>query len=68
MLPTPLSPRFLAALSSVALCSPAFSALSIDFVSVGNPGNTADTNGRGSVPFEYLIGKYEVTNADIRPF
>ena len=30
-------------------------------VMVGNPGNVADTTGYGTVPYEYLIGKHEVT-------
>ncbi len=39
----------------------------IDFVSIGNAGNAADTNpsvftlGRGGVPYEYRIGKYEIS-------
>jgi len=37
---------------------------SLDFVTVGNPGNAADTaNGSlyGSVPYTYQMGKYDVT-------
>ncbi|TWU28367.1 SUMF1/EgtB/PvdO family nonheme iron enzyme [Bythopirellula polymerisocia] len=37
----------------------------IEFVTIGNPGNTADTTGSpapvGSVPYEYRIGKFEVS-------
>jgi sulfatase modifying factor 1 len=37
----------------------------IEFVTIGNPGNSADTTGRpdpaGSVPYSYRIGKYEVS-------
>jgi formylglycine-generating enzyme len=37
----------------------------IDFVTIGNPGNPPDTTGRpnpaGSVPYEYHMGKYEVS-------
>jgi formylglycine-generating enzyme required for sulfatase activity len=39
----------------------------IDFVSIGNAGNAADTRtnsasvGRGVVPYEYRIGKYEIS-------
>ena len=37
----------------------------IEFVTVGNPGNPADTTGQpspaGSVPYEYRIGKYEIS-------
>lgn len=38
---------------------------SIDFVTVGNPGNLADTTGApnpaGAVPYRYRIGKYEIS-------
>jgi formylglycine-generating enzyme len=37
----------------------------IDFVSIGNPGNAADTTGNpnpaGSVPYVYRIGKFEIS-------
>ena len=41
----------------------------IEFVTIGNPGNAADTGGdpapdpdpAGSVPYEYRIGKYEIS-------
>jgi formylglycine-generating enzyme required for sulfatase activity len=33
----------------------------IDFVTVGDAGNPADANGFGSVDYEYLIGRYEIT-------
>jgi hypothetical protein len=33
----------------------------IDFVSIGNAGNAADTTGYGAVPYEYRVGKYEIT-------
>jgi formylglycine-generating enzyme required for sulfatase activity len=36
-------------------------AVTIDMVTVGNPGNAADTSGYGAVNYEYQIGKYEVT-------
>jgi formylglycine-generating enzyme required for sulfatase activity len=36
-------------------------AVTIDWVTVGDPGNAADTNGYGSVATAYRIGKYEVT-------
>jgi len=47
--------------------------ISIDFVSVGNPGNAADRYGvtwqkgrdPGSVGYEYFIGKYEIRRSDI---
>ena len=33
----------------------------IDFVDIGNAGNAADTTGYGAVPYEYRVGKYEIT-------
>jgi formylglycine-generating enzyme required for sulfatase activity len=33
----------------------------IDFVNIGNAGNSADTTGYGAVPYEYRIGKYEIS-------
>ena len=36
-------------------------AVTIDLVTVGDPGNAADTTGYGAVGYEYRIGKYEVT-------
>ncbi len=37
----------------------------MDFVSIGNPGNTADTGGypppAGAVPYAYNLGKYEIS-------
>ena len=50
-------------------------AVNIETVLVGNPGNAADTQmmsdgttGYGAVPYEYRIGKYEVTNAQYAEF
>ena len=33
----------------------------IDFVSIGNAGNAADTTGYGAVPYEYRASTYEIT-------
>jgi formylglycine-generating enzyme required for sulfatase activity len=33
----------------------------IDFVNIGNTGNAADTTTYGAVPYEYRVGKYEIT-------
>ena len=33
----------------------------IDWVTVGDPGNAADTTGYGAVPYEYRVGTYEIT-------
>ena len=45
--------------------------IDIDFVSIGNAGNAADTGGTvgcGAVGYNYRIGKYEVTNAQWNTF
>jgi formylglycine-generating enzyme required for sulfatase activity len=45
--------------------------IDIDFVSIGNAGNAADTGGTpdcGAVGYNYRIGKYEVTNAQWNAF
>ncbi|MFM7374218.1 MAG: SUMF1/EgtB/PvdO family nonheme iron enzyme, partial [Chthoniobacterales bacterium] len=36
-------------------------AFTIDFVSIGNAGNAADTNSYGAVPYQYRVGTYEIT-------
>ena len=36
-------------------------AVTIDMVTVGNPGNANDTTGYGAVNYSYQIGKYDVT-------
>lgn len=42
-----------------------FYSFTVDFVTIGNPGNVADTTGRpnpaGSVPYAYRIAKFEIT-------
>ena len=45
-------------------------AINIDWVTVGDPGNTADTDGDGygAVGYSYNIGKYEVTAGQYRDF
>ncbi|MGD0786137.1 MAG: SUMF1/EgtB/PvdO family nonheme iron enzyme [Sedimentisphaerales bacterium] len=45
--------------------------IDIDFVTIGNAGNTADTGGTvgcGAVGYNYRIGKYEVTNTQWNTF
>ncbi len=42
--------------------------VNIDWVAVGDPGNTADTTGFGTVAYPYEIGKYEVTNDQYAEF
>ena len=48
--------------------APAATAVSIDWTSVGNPGNAADSTGFGAVGYTYQIGTYEVTNAQYAEF
>ena len=38
------------------------------WVPVGNPGNANDSTGYGGVAYDYMIGKYEVTNSQWRMF
>lgn len=45
----------------VSAAVPNAHAVTIDWVTVGNPGNAADSTGYGAVGYEYQIGKYEVT-------
>ena len=58
----------LAFLAGIALSTPAFAVVSIDYVTVGNAENTADATGFGRVDYAYQIGKYEVTNAQYTEF
>jgi formylglycine-generating enzyme required for sulfatase activity len=54
-----------------ALLGPPASAIEIDYVPVGNPGNANDTRytfALGGVAYEYEIAKYEVTNAQYVEF
>ena len=56
------------------LLGPAASAVNIDWVYIGNPGNPADTASNcfgascGAVSYAYQISKYEVTNAQYADF
>jgi len=52
----------------LAATTPAARAVSIDWVTVGDSGNAADTTGYGAVAYTYLIGKYEVANAQYAEF
>lgn len=40
----------------------------VEMVTVGHPGNAADSTTYGAVPYEYSIGKYEVTLAQYAAF
>src|SRR5262249_14073082 len=53
------------------LLGSAASAVTMDFVSVGGPGNACDTQATGcygAVDYAYDIGKYEVTNSQYTEF
>jgi sulfatase modifying factor 1 len=59
--------------ASLAIAVSTFSSIAsasvtMDWVTVGNGGNAADTTGYGAVAYEYKIGKYEVTNAQYGAF
>jgi formylglycine-generating enzyme required for sulfatase activity len=54
--------------ATAALITSASATVTVDYVSVGNPGNAADSTGYGAVAYAYQIGKYEVTNAQYAEF
>ncbi len=59
----------LAALASVSLAITAHASVTIDWTTIGNPGNPADpTTGFGAVAYEYKISKHEVTNTQYCEF
>jgi formylglycine-generating enzyme required for sulfatase activity len=72
------SPKLLTLAASVVLITSASATVTIDWVTVGNPGNAADTadgdkfttgvQRYGAVGYTYQIGKYEVTNAQYGAF
>jgi sulfatase modifying factor 1 len=49
------------ALAAVISSRTSAHAVTIDMVTVGDPGNAGNTNGYGDVAYSYRIGKYEVT-------
>jgi formylglycine-generating enzyme required for sulfatase activity len=59
--------RRLLVLAALLFALPAH-AVSIDWVTVGDPGNKKDTTSHGAVADVYRIGKYEVTNAQYAEF
>jgi formylglycine-generating enzyme required for sulfatase activity len=62
--------KWLVALSILFLAPPA-SAISVDTVAVGNPGNACDTQTQGcfgAVSYTYQIGRFEVSNAQYAAF
>jgi len=56
------------ALLGILGLAPAAQGVTADWTTVGNPGNVADFNGRGSVAYVYRIGTYEVTNSQYAEF
>jgi formylglycine-generating enzyme required for sulfatase activity len=52
----------------LAICQATPPAAFLEMVTVGNPGNAADTTTYGAVPYEFKIGKYEVTLAQYTAF
>ena len=71
---TSFQKRFLRAAglaTAIALSTPVFAVLTMDYVFVGDAGNAADpATGSlyGAVAYAYQIGKYEVTNAQYTEF
>jgi len=51
-----------------ALITSASATVTMDWVTIGNANNAADTTGYGAVDHAYKIGKYEVTNAQYGEF
>jgi formylglycine-generating enzyme required for sulfatase activity len=62
------SPKLLTLAATAALITSTSASVTIDWVTVGNAGNAADTTGYGAVSYAYQIGKYEVTNAQYGAF
>ena len=61
--------NLLSSAAIAALITTASASVTMDWVTVGNPGNAADPlTGYGAVAYEYKIGKYEVTNAQYVEF
>jgi len=55
-------PRSFLMFAMVLVASPTRAQLvDYELVTVGDPGNAPDASGNGAVPYEYRIGKYEVT-------
>jgi formylglycine-generating enzyme required for sulfatase activity len=54
--------------ATAALFTSASATVTMDWVSIGNANNAADTTSYGAVDHAYRIGKYEVTNAQYGAF
>ncbi len=55
-------------LADIAFVSPAMAVVNMNWTSIGNAGNAADTTGYGAVSYAYSIGTYDVTNAQYVDF
>ena len=60
--------KVIGAVVVLGLAVSAFGQITIETVTVGNPGNAADTTGYGAVSYDYNIGKYEVTGGQYCEF
>jgi formylglycine-generating enzyme required for sulfatase activity len=54
--------------ATAALITSASASITMDWATVGNPGNAAVPTGYGTVAYAYQIGKYEVTNSQYGAF
>ncbi|MGA2034536.1 MAG: hypothetical protein ABSG68_20000 [Thermoguttaceae bacterium] len=57
-----------AAVAAASVLSARASTITMAMVTVGDPGNAADTNGYVDVGYTYQIGKYDVTTAQYTAF
>lgn len=57
-----------AAVAVAAAPSLVLGEIKTEVVRVGNPGNAADTSGLGSIPYEFFMGKFVVTNDEYALF
>jgi sulfatase modifying factor 1 len=55
------NPRLSTTILALLCAAATASAITIDTVTIGNPGNPGDTAGRGRVNYTYAIGTYDVT-------
>ncbi len=66
-MPSTRTASLIAVLGAIASSGVA-SAVDIEMLTIGNPGNAADTTGRGAVSYEFRAGTFEVTNAEYVEF
>ncbi|MGA2035829.1 MAG: SUMF1/EgtB/PvdO family nonheme iron enzyme [Thermoguttaceae bacterium] len=57
-----------AAVAAASVLSAQASTITMDMVTVGDPGNVADTTGYGAVGYVYEMGKYDVTTTQYTAF